>query len=48
VIVWCAGGGEGGLERSPSTASMARNHSSSALGDLNGDHKVRVISGQHE
>lgn len=28
------------MERSPSAISMPRNHSSTALGDLNGEHKV--------
>ncbi|XP_052126294.1 sodium bicarbonate cotransporter 3 [Frankliniella occidentalis] len=31
-----------GMERSPSAISMPRNHSSSALGDLNGEHKSNV------
>ncbi|XP_052132923.1 sodium bicarbonate cotransporter 3-like, partial [Frankliniella occidentalis] len=30
------------MERSPSAISMPRNHSSSALGDLNGEHKSNV------
>lgn len=29
-----------GMERSPSAMSMPRNHSSTALGDLNSEHKV--------